>query len=418
MNAVTKRLQGPLACAAVVVLTLAGCGGGSNSNSAASTGTPDVVDYAGVIVDAGPPQVNAVNALYTTVTLCAPGSTTQCQTIDHVLVDTGSSGFRVLASALGSGLTSSQLNAETDANGNVIVECTQFVDGYSWGPVKTATLQVGGETANNVPVQVIGDPAYPSSLIPSACMNVPNGEEDTVAQFGANGVLGIGNYLRDCGDFCTQSGAQDGSDYNACSTTVPVICSPTTLDTTLQVANPAALFATDNNGVLLQMGPVGSTDLSSATGLLVFGINTQTNNSLGTATIFALDAGYGTLQTSFDGVNLTQSYLDTGSDGYFLPDSSIPVCTDATGFFCPTTPLGLSAQIQDTDGNVAAVPFTVASADSVPFGDAVAPGLAGPAGTDAQQTFDWGLPFFYGRNVYVIFEGSTVNNVPGPAVAF
>ncbi|HVO07970.1 MAG TPA: DUF3443 family protein [Burkholderiaceae bacterium] len=418
MDTLANPPRKPCACLAALLLTLAGCGGGGNSSSTAGTGTPDVNDYASVIVDSGPPQVNAVNSLYTTVTVCAPGSSTQCQTIDHVLVDTGSSGFRVLASALGGGLTSAQLNAETDANGNVIVECTQFVDGYSWGPVKTATVQVGGETASNVPIQVIGDPAYPSSLIPSSCVNVPNGEEDTVAQFGANGVLGIGNYLRDCGDFCTQAGVQDGSDYNACSTTAPVTCVPAAVDAASQVANPAALFATDNNGVLIQFSPVGDADLTSATGLLVFGINTQNNNSLGSATVYALDPGYGTFQTSFDGVNLTQSYLDTGSNGYYLPDSSIPLCTGAAGFYCPATPLGFSAQIQDTDGDIVAVPFTVASADSVPAGDAVAPDLAGPTGTDAQQTFDWGLPFFYGRNVYVIFEGSSVGNKTGPAVAF
>jgi len=51
-----------------------------------------------VTVDPGPAAAaGAVNTLYTTVTICAPGSTTECQTIDHVQVDTGSTGSRAMA---------------------------------------------------------------------------------------------------------------------------------------------------------------------------------------------------------------------------------------------------------------------------------------------------------------------------------
>jgi hypothetical protein len=42
--------------------------------------------------------------VFTTVTICAPGSTTNCQTIDHVQVDTGSVGLRIISSVLASGL--------------------------------------------------------------------------------------------------------------------------------------------------------------------------------------------------------------------------------------------------------------------------------------------------------------------------
>ncbi len=397
------------------LLTLAGCGGGG---SVAASSTPTTVNNVAVIVDTGPPLVDAVNSLYITVTLCAPGDNSQCQTIDHVLVDTGSTGFRVLASVLGNGVSPAQLGAVTDANGNAIVECTQFVDGYSWGPVKTATLQIAGEVASNVPIQVIGDPDYPSSQIPSGCINVPNAEEDTVQQFGANGVLGVGNFLQDCGSYCAQDGIQDGSAYNACSMSAPFSCTPVSLAVNQQVANPVAMFSRDNNGVLIQFAPQGDADQPSASGGLFFGIGTQSNNALGTATVYALDPTYGTLQTTYDGVTLSQSYIDSGSDGYFLPDSSIAVCSDQSYFYCPATPLALSAQIQDIDGYFATIPFSVSSADSLVAGDAVAPDLAGPAGSNSMQSFDWGLPFFYGRSVYVIFEGAVVGGQPGPAVAF
>ena len=38
-----------------------------------------------------------VNGLFTSVTICVPG-TSSCQTLDGVLVDSGSSGLRLLAS--------------------------------------------------------------------------------------------------------------------------------------------------------------------------------------------------------------------------------------------------------------------------------------------------------------------------------
>jgi hypothetical protein len=32
--------------------------------------------------------------------------------------------------------------------------------------------------------------------------------------------------------------------------------------------------------------------------------------------------------------------------------------------------------------------------------------------------YDWGLPFFLGRPVFVAIEGTTLGGQPGPAVAF
>jgi hypothetical protein len=67
---------------------------GIGSGSVSSGGANQIP----VVVDAGPTR-SSFNRPYVSVTLCAPG-TTNCQTIDHLLVDTGSSGIRVLASVL------------------------------------------------------------------------------------------------------------------------------------------------------------------------------------------------------------------------------------------------------------------------------------------------------------------------------
>src|SRR5450631_4162322 len=70
-----------------------GTGGVAGSTFATGTNTLDVT------VDPGPQDIGYTNGLSATVTLCVPGTTT-CQTFDHLLVDTGSVGVRVLESEL------------------------------------------------------------------------------------------------------------------------------------------------------------------------------------------------------------------------------------------------------------------------------------------------------------------------------
>ncbi len=78
--------------------------GAATGGSTITPPTPVAVNTATVTVDAGPAALasgpdgySAFNQPYVTVTVCAPGSTSNCQTIDHVLLDTGSVGLRLLA---------------------------------------------------------------------------------------------------------------------------------------------------------------------------------------------------------------------------------------------------------------------------------------------------------------------------------
>src|ERR1700735_4765928 len=118
-----------------LLISLAACSGHGGGSSAASGGgggaatgsgstappPPALTNFATVVVDAGPPALSVGpngfiqdNAPFVSVTLCAPGSTTNCQTIDHVLVDTGSVGLRVLQSVLTPSLLAAMPN-ESDA---------------------------------------------------------------------------------------------------------------------------------------------------------------------------------------------------------------------------------------------------------------------------------------------------------------
>ena len=65
------------------------------------------------------------------------------------------------------------------------------------------------------------------------------------------------------------------------------------------------------------------------------------------------------------------------------------------------------------------VPFYVDNASTILNTNAnwsVFPTLAGPSGDPT--SFDWGLPFFFGRNVFIGFEGRTSSLGSGAYFAF
>jgi hypothetical protein len=374
-----------------------------------------------LVVDAGPAELNraglgAVNTAFASVTLCTPG-TGSCQTIDHIAIDTGSVGLRILSSALTAAVAPRPV---TDpASGSPLRECVQFADGYTWGSVATADVQIGNRKLSSLPLNLIGDSA--AGPAPPSCVSGP--AENTVASFGSNGVLGVGNFLQDCGANCVSNAIPGG--YYVCSGGgTGSACSPTKVTLDRQVPNPVAVMGNDNNGVLIQLSAVPEPGAATTTGSLVFGIGTQANNSLSSARLFTLDA-VGTFVTNFEGAS-TIGFIDSGSNAYFFPTQTLPTCADAPDFYCPMsgaspTSVPKSATIVGRNGVSATVGFTVDNADQV-FAQnfAALPGLAGTTSVlgGLGGTFDWGLPFFYGRNVYLLFEQRTVGGTAGPAVGF
>jgi hypothetical protein len=407
-------------CAALCLSALSCGGGGSSVASSASGGsgssgstTPTGSNVVSVVVDAGPTSTSPdVNTLFTTVTVCVPG-TSSCQTIDHIQVDTGSFGLRILAPVL-----TLSLPVQTFTNGASLLECTAFVDGYSWGPVALADVQISSETASSVPVQVIGDPNFTN--VPANCSSV-GPAEDTVATFGANGILGVGVFAQDCGSGCVTTA--DNDVYYSCTST---LCEPTTVALSSQVPDPVTLFAMDNNGVIIQLPSVAAQGAATVTGSMIFGIDTQTNNKSGGQKVLTVDATLGDFTTVFNGQSLNQSFLDTGSNGLYFNDTSIAPCTDTgvTDFYCPATTQSFSATLQGQNDVSASVSFSVGDAETLGGNDAslvAFPTLAGPYTSSADgsaDTFDWGLPFFYGRTVYTAFENETTSVGTGPYVAF
>ena len=101
------------------------------------------------------------------------------------------------------------------------------------------------------------------------------------------------------------------------------------------------------------------------------------------------------------------------------------MCTDINFFYCPTatqTFSVLNSAQASTNGAQATLSFGVNNADTlldnpVNASDAAFSGLGGPTGS-TPLTFDFGLPFFFGRNVFTAIEGRSTPGGAGPYVAY
>lgn len=356
----------------------ASASGNGNSAALAPSATP-----AGTVltisVNSGPTG-QLQNVVTASVTVCVPG-TTSGQTIQNVQVDTGSSGLRLPASAV-----TMALPTVLAASSGGDQECAGFADGVVWGAVATADVKLAGESAAAVSIQLIQDKAV-SPGVPAAC-SAQGAPEDRLT------------YL------CASNGS--------CSLAVMslTMISLTMMSLTAQVSNPAAIFAQDNNGVILRLPMIAASGTPSAAGSLIFGIGTQANNSQA-----------GIFTALYRGTTLPNRFFDNGSPGLNLDDTAIPVCPcagvagDLSGFHCPGPATALSAlpisvTITGSNGVSAAVTASVANAQFLDTQVAATSlnafdELAGPAGATLPGAFDFGMPLFVGKRVHTGFEQRT-----------
>jgi len=387
----------------------------NTSKSATATVTVNPVNLQPVTVDAGPqPQTfTTVNEAFVSVTVCVPGTTT-CQTIDHVLVDTGSSGLRLLSSVL-----TLPLPQQNSSSGDPLDECLVFLDGYVWGPVALADISITGEKASSTPVQVI-IPSNGSPAVPGSCSSQTVGpnEGDSVAALGANGILGVGLFQQDCGVGCT--GQNPADVYYSCPASG---CSQNGIAVALaqQVPNPVTMFSLDNNGVLLYLPSVPLGGVPAVNGSLIFGVGTQSNNTMQSATVYTVPdsgANAGDLTTTFNGVAYP-GFLDSGSNGIFFLDGAttgIATCNiGGSQWYCPASPANLTATNQGTNGNQGVVNFTIQNAATLLNSGNVA---FSTLGAPLPGSFDWGLGFFYGKTVFTAIENMNTPAGMGPYVAY
>ena len=133
-----------------------GCGSGNTATGSVNNVVPLVVDngYNG----------NAVNEAFITITICQPG-TNNCQTLDHVKVDSGSTGLHIDSSQL----TLANLPAIT-YNNNPLFLCSTYGStsgggNAAFGSIVSADIKIGGEVARNAPLTLVSN----NQLIPNSC---------------------------------------------------------------------------------------------------------------------------------------------------------------------------------------------------------------------------------------------------------
>src|SRR3990167_4437007 len=416
---VTFRWFGRAMVASFVWL-LASCGGGggkSDGSHPPAVSTPPVTGANVQTLRVGPGpaglSVRVVNLLYTSVRLCMPGTDT-CQTIDHVLVDTGSTGLRLLSTAV-----TLPLPVAT-AEGKSLYNCVQFIDqSYMLGPVASADVYLGGpaldgEKAANLRIQLAGSAGAPAA--PSVCASGGFTPNDSPSALGANGILGVGTAPQDCGIGCElnpANGVYHVATGGGALTGVAVSQAE-------QLQHPVSRFAVNHNGVLIHMPAVAATGAASATGAMIFGIGTQPNNAPGTVRVMAPNVN-GYFTTTFNGRTLSRGFVDSGSNGWFFgtdTEPTYPPCSNAPQWYCPSSALNLQAVNSSVNGQTSTVDFAIANANTL-FSNAATyalSNLAGPVGDDT--AFDFGLPFFYGRQVYTAISGASTPLGTGPYVAY
>lgn len=397
------------------VISSTSTSGGARGTGGSPGTLSNVLD---VVVDEGPPNIGYVNGLFAKVTICEPG-TSNCQSIDHVIVDTGSCGLRVLESAV-----TLSLPAVKNSSGNPLAECAQFVSGTAWGPLVRADVKMAGETATSIPIQIIGENAYPLPNA-SACSGTAIND---ISSLGSNGILGVGIYQQDCGTACTLTNGNPGI-YMACTSSLSGGCKSTAVPLDSQVVNPIVGFPVDKNGLIIQLPSVPDQGSSLVSGKLVFGIGTQTNNGLGSAKVFNPVDAYGNIGTTFPpGGTQYTGFLDSGSNAiYFLNSakSGLAGCTSKlySSFYCPASTTSLDATIFGNSGASADIHFNVTNVAQLngsmcAFNDLAGPMPGFPASDPGSLDYIWGLAFFFGRNIYTAIEQQDTPSGKGPYVAF
>lgn len=222
---------------------------------------------------------------------------------------------------------------------------------------------------------------------------------------------GVGLFAHDCGSGCATS-ANNGV-YFSCN---GKNCTGTAVPLGNQVQNPVALLPVDNNGVIVQLPSVSAGGSPSVDGSLVLGIGTQSNNMPSGVTAYTASQ-FGDVNTTFNGTSYL-GFIDSGSNGLFFSTSLLPNCpAPNSGWFCPSSTVSLSATNTGASGSPSGVvSFQIANLESLlnssnnVFNDI--------GGSSPDLSFDWGLPFFLGRNIFVGLEGRGSSLGTGPYWAY
>lgn len=371
---------------------LAGCNGGSSVSS-----TPPVIASNSVQITAGSGyNGNGVNTPYVTVTVCQP-NTTICQTLDHILLDTGSVGLKIDQSQLQMSLPA----IAQDGSGLPISVCNLYGSGYAFATANYADVYIGGEKASNIPVQVIDDSSSQSG-VPASCSN--QGNVVNFSNSGAKGIIGVNPMININNNTNIDYTCTNGS-CTEINSGIPV--------TYLNV-NPVGYFVSgNNNGEIISLPSVNASSNSNISGTLTFGINTESNNQVPTnvSSVQGDPTDFIGRFVGFSSNTIFSTMFDSGTNHFYFYSTEINQCSD---LYCPNSPTAWNSQIinYDLDGSAIALSSIISTQTDY---YALMPnwGIVAPSGEGL-----YGLPFYFGKNVYLGFVGYTSTMGSGPTWGF
>ncbi|AUR51638.1 DUF3443 family protein [Aquella oligotrophica] len=391
-----KLLQ--LLMALTTALNLSSCNSGTSSSSPTPAPTPTASNVTTVKAGSGY-NGRGINVPYITVTVCIPNTTT-CQKLDYILMDTGSVGLKIDASQM----NNLNLPAITqNGTGLPISVCNLYGSGYAFATANYADVYIAGEKAGNIPVQIINDSADQSG-VPASCSN--EGQQVIFSDTGARGIIGINPIVNIANDSNTDYVCNNGN------------CTPITEGIPVQYlnVNPVGYFANDNNGEIISLPAATANGNTNLIGTLTFGLNTESNNAIpGSVNSILGDPNnfIGKFTVTAQGVTY-DSMFDSGTNHWLFYDTAIPTCQPDNLVYCPAaatqwqsiassyngsgTPIAISADIASPTGYSSIMPFW---------------GIQSSLGSGL-----YGLPFYYGKTVYLGFIGSQTSMGAGPTWGF
>jgi hypothetical protein len=385
-----------------------GCGTATNIGQA---------NMAPLYVDGNPclSEIFMTNTVaYTNIKICPPGSQANCQVIDHVIVDTGSVGLRIGYSVLKNNpnLLAGMQNVST-GGAQILTNCQGFFDGSSlYGPVQTADVYIADTFAPNFPLQIFGQ-IDPGSNV---C-----GSPEGIKQFGANGIVGVR---------ISPLGAE-GSFYS-CNTDGKSSCTGCTFDgskcttentTYNPIPNLVSQLKNDNNGFTIDLHNIQDSGATvPVLGLLILGVGTQADNTPPEG-IIPLQAPGAYINLTIGNNTASGAIIDSGTSVLFINDPDLPPCPVNSFFYCPittksknptpTTPISLGLSSNTATTPAFDVTYKVGNADALFFnGIALAYNDLAASADGLSPTL--GLPMFFGRTMYFVFDGQQSPLGTGP----
>ncbi len=348
--------------------------------------------------------ISTPNILYTSLTLCDSSATPNCQTIDKIQVDTGSSGLRIFKQAL-------TLTLAPISNGaSPVIECQTFLVNNAWGPVVTASIGLAAEPKVNLPIQVI-DSTVPTPPKFSAC---DGGNWTAPKDPHFNGILGV------------SVGGPDSGLYYTCPNAVCTLFTP---GASQSVVNPVLSLPADNNGVIVNLPGIPDSGQATASGDLLLGIGTSWDNDPATYSpnpiiTVTLDSNDPlNAAVTADGLPFAEFAADSGTNQWLFTDPSITNCKLFGGLvvssYCPATPKNFAALVTGTSSSQWRFQgwirdqSALANTGNLAFND-----IGSDLGVGNTFTFIAGIPFFYGKQVYFGFSGKSSSLGTGPLYAY